>query len=420
MTRRPSLSNAACDVTVAGAGVVGLTLAALLARAGLRVAVVEAQPSMPPTARDHYDLRVLAVTRASACVLSTCGAWPRIAQGRYGCFRRMEVWDAGSRGRISFDAADIAEPQLGHIIEQSLLREALEQALRDHRVDWYRPAAMSELSVHADTLDLRLADGRSVATRLLIGADGSDSSVRTLAGIAYERHDYQQTAVVCNVLTDRPHGDAARQRFLHRGPLAFLPLAEECASSVVWSTTADHAQSLLALSDAAFCAELSAAFEHVAGSVSSVGPRAGYPLSRGTALHYVRPRIALIGEAAHTIHPLAGQGANLGLLDAATLAQVVTEAVSRGEDAGSYSVLRRYERWRRGENLLMQLAMDGFKILFAMQDPPLRWLRGMGLSLTDRCTPVKNMIMRRAMGLAGDLPLAALGPVAARAVSRAG
>ncbi len=332
----------------------------------------------------------------------------------------MEVWDAGSRGRISFDAADIAEPQLGHIIEQSLLREALEEALPDHRVDWYRPVAMSELSVHTDTLDLRLTDGRPLATRLLIGADGADSSVRTLAGIAYERQDYRQTAVVCNVRTDRPHGDTARQRFLDTGPLAFLPLGEAVASSVVWSTTTDHAQSLLALSDAAFCAELSAAFEHVAGSVSSVGPRAGFPLSRGRALHYVRPRVALIGEAAHTIHPLAGQGANLGLLDAATLAQVIMEAVSRGEDAGSYSVLRRYERWRRGENLLMQSAMDGFKILFARQDPPLRWLRGMGLNLTDRCTLAKNMIMCRATGLVGDLPLSAMGPAAARVVGRAG
>jgi len=418
MGRLPA-SSAACEVAVAGAGVVGLTLAALLVRAGLRVAVIEAQPPAPPVPPDQYDLRVFALTRASARILAACGAWARIAQGRHGCFRRMEVWDARSHGRITFDAAAIAEPQLGHIVEQSLLREVLEGVLPHDGVDWFRSAAVSEFSVHADRLDVRLTDGRLLGTRLLVGADGADSSVRALAGIPYQRHDYQQTAVVCNVRTDRGHGDTARQRFLESGPLAFLPLAESLASSIVWSTTREHAQSLLALSDAAFCAELSAAFEHATGSVSSAGPRAGFPLWRGRALHYVRPRVALIGEAAHTIHPLAGQGANLGLLDAATLAQVLTEAVPRGEDTGSYSVLRRYERWRSGENLLMQSVMDGFNILFGRRDPPLRWLRGTGLNLTDRCAPVKNMIMRRAMGLAGDLPFAAMRP-AARVHERAG
>ncbi|MGQ0658527.1 MAG: UbiH/UbiF/VisC/COQ6 family ubiquinone biosynthesis hydroxylase [Chromatiales bacterium] len=405
MIQRRSPAMAQVDVAIAGGGVAGLPLAALLARAGVAVAIIEAQPPTSVAIGGDYDLRVLAITRASAQVLKACGAWPEIERARHGCFRRMLVWDAGSPGRIRFDAAAIAEPDLGHIVEQSALRMAMEEALhRQGEVAWYRPAVLQRWSMGAERLALTLDDGRRVATRLLVGADGADSKVRTLAGITYERHDYEQIAVVCNVRTERPHEETARQRFLGTGPLAFLPLDDAHTCSIVWSTTAEHAHCLLAADEAEFCAEVSGAFEHELGRVMAAGPRAGFALSRGRALRYVQPRIALVGDAAHTIHPLAGQGANLGLLDAATLAEVVAEAVEKGGDPGALPVLRRYERWRKGENLLMQSVMDAFKYLFGSKRRPLQWLRGTGLNLTDRCVPVKNLIMRRAMGLEGDLP----------------
>jgi 2-octaprenylphenol hydroxylase len=396
------------DVCIVGGGVVGLAHAALLAGDALRVAVVEAAPPGVDAMAAEHDLRVFAITCASARILARAGAWQRVLSQRLGHFRRMQVWDANSSGRIEFDSAQLAEPTLGYIVEQRVLKGALESALQGAaNVVMFRPASLESWSTDDEHLAINLGDGRFLTTRLLVGADGSESRVRALAGIAHERRLYDHHAVVCNVRTALAHGDVARQRFLASGPLAFLPLDEADLSSIVWSTSPAEAMRLRALDEGAFAAELAAAFEYTLGDVTHVGARAAYPLSRANAGSYVQPRIALIGDAAHSIHPLAGQGANLGLLDAAALAECVHEAAAHGRDIGSMRVLRRYERWRSGENRLMQQVMDGFKVLFGTRSAPLPWVRGMGLRMVDQAPIAKEWIMRHAMGLAGDLPAVA-------------
>jgi 2-octaprenylphenol hydroxylase len=402
------VASAEFDVAVIGAGVVGFAVAALLGGNELRVALVEAGVAAAPADPAAYDLRVFAVTRASARILEHAGAWTQIERGRHGCFRHMEVWDAHSDGRIRFDSAALAEPTLGYIVEQRALCAALGERLQElPNVTVIRPASLLSWRMSADRLEVTLDDGRQFPARLLVGADGAGSRVRMLAGIGYERSAYDQDAIVCNVRTELPHGDTARQRFLSDGPLAFLPLDDADMSSIVWSTTPERAHELLAMTGEEFGIELATAFEHRLGRILVVGPRASFELARARAERYVQPRIALAGDAAHSIHPLAGQGANLGLLDAAVLAEVVGDAATAGTDIGAFRTLRRYERWRKGENHFMQATMDGFKQLFGSELAVVRRLRGAGLVLMDRCTPAKDLIMRRAMGLSGDLPTAA-------------
>ncbi len=245
----------------------------------------------------------------------------------------------------------------------------------------------------------------------MVGADGADSRVRALAGIDEHRREYDQEAVVATVTTERSNPAIAWQRFLTTGPLAFLPLADG-RSSIVWSTGPAEAARLVELPEDEFRAVLGEAFEHRLGAVTAVGRRARFTLRRAHAARYVGPRLALVGDAAHVVHPLAGQGVNLGLLDAATLAEVLLQGRARGCDLGALALLRRYERWRKGENLAMLAALDGLKRLFGASAPPLRWARSAGLSLVDRFPPAKRFFMRRAMGLEGDLPAAARAPAA--------
>jgi 2-octaprenylphenol hydroxylase len=248
-----------------------------------------------------------------------------------------------------------------------------------------------------------LDDGREFPTRLLVGADGAQSKVRQLAGIDTRGWNYEQKAVVGNVRTAEPHQATAWQRFLPTGPLAFLPL-QDGRCSIVWSTTPEQVDALLALDDAAFAEALAEAFDRRLGEIIEVGPRGAFPLRLQHTRDYVKPGLALIGDAAHVVHPLAGQGVNLGLLDAATLAEVILDAITAGQEIGAFRVLRRYERWRKGDNLLMLGVMDGFKRLFSNPLPPVQLLRNLGLNLTDAAGPLKNLIARRAMGLEGDLP----------------
>ena len=237
--------------------------------------------------------------------------------------------------------------------------------------------------------------------------------MRGLAGIDYPAQEYHQQAVCCTVETTEPHDCVARQRFLSEGPLAFLPLAAPRHNAVIWSTTPEHAQELLELETDVFAANLSRAFDRTLGDVHAISARAAFPLRRAHAERYCRPRLALAGDAAHCVHPLAGQGANLGLLDAASLAQVVVAARSRGRDAGALEVLRRYERWRRGDNTVMILALDGLQKLFGARSGSLQWARNAGLDLVNASGPVKNLIMRLATGMIGDLPALAQSPLPA-------
>jgi len=381
---------------------IGATLACALSGHGLRVVVLDR--CVPDTRLpEDYDLRVSAFGLGSQRVFERLGVWPDIARARVSPFESMSVWDADSSGSIEFEAARIGVPCLGHIIENRIVTGALIRrlALQADVVLRY-PVELTDLTPGPTRIVARLAD-REIEADLLIGADGSSSVVRSKLGIPAQSDSYAQSAIVARVETAIPHGRTARQRFLPSGPLAFLPLADG-ASSIVWSVDEPLTERLLAMDDERFAVELERAFDHRLGQIVAVGPRQAFPLRRVNAVSDVGPRSVLIGDAAHTVHPLAGQGANLGIADAAALAEVVVAARRRGRDIGGESVLRHYARWRKSENRLMRDVLHGLKYLFGAEAGIIRRLRGAGLTLTDRSGPVKNAIIRRAVGLSGDLP----------------
>jgi 2-octaprenylphenol hydroxylase len=393
------------DVVIAGGGIVGAALACALGDSSLRVALLEGTPLERIQPGTEIDLRVSAISRASQRIFAAVGAWDGMTAWRVGPFREMDVWDAGGSGHIHFDSAAIGEPLLGWIIENRIIQTALlERARQFPNVELYCPATLGLASVRETEVHMQLGDGRELCAHLLVGADGSNSRVRHWAGVDTGGWGYDQKAVVTTVGTEKPHEETAWQRFLPTGPLAFLPLHDgHC--SIVWSTTPAQADHLLAIEGDAFALELAEAFEWRLGRITEVGARGAFPLRLQHAHAYVKPRIALVGDAAHVVHPLAGQGVNLGLLDAAALAEVLQGAIAARQDIGAFKVLRRYERWRKGDNLLMLGIFDGFKRLFGSPLPPVRLLRNLGLNLTDATEPVKNLLARRAMGLAGgDLP----------------
>lgn len=402
------------DVLIVGAGTVGACLALALGQSSkLKIALVEAnRPPLIANPPQDYDLRVSAITCASENIFKNLGVWQHIQAQRMSPFREMHVWDVAGIGEIHFDSAEIGEPHLGHIIENRVLQRALlEQCQRLENVELYMPARSTDLTQGGREIHLTLEEGHQLEAHLLVGADGANSLVRQWAGIRSRDWDYQQTGIVTTVQTEKPHQETAWQRFLPNGPLAFLPLDDPCRCSIVWSTTPADANRLLALEEQEFAVALAAAFEHRLGAIRAVGPRAAFPLRLRHAKTYIQPRLALVGDAAHTIHPLAGQGVNLGLLDATALAEVLLTAQKHKKDLGGFATLRRFERWRKGDNLTVQLVMDGFKRLFGNTWLPIRIVRNFGLAATDSTTPLKRLFMYRASGLVGDLPSLAKAPI---------
>jgi 2-octaprenylphenol hydroxylase len=422
MNARAEGRDAAYDVVIVGGGIIGAALAAALGGSALKVAVIEPQaPPAPPA--DGFDLRVSALTLASQTVLERVGAWPGIVARRVAEVRAMRVWQArgvpaaaydagggaaarrsdGGFGEIRFEAAEIGEPCLAYIAENSVIGAALYEGIGRHANIHWIAGAFGALEAGGRPT-VTLADGRRLGARLVVGADGADSAVRRSLAVPVRRLDMRQLGIVATVHTERPHEDTAWQVFLPTGPLAFLPLSEARACAIVWSADRARAEELLALDDAGFRAALAQAFGERLGRIETVSARAAFPLRLAHADRYVAEGAALIGDAAHVVHPLAGQGANLGLLDAAALAEVVLDAAAGRRDIGAAWVLRRYERWRKGENIGMIAVTGGFKYLFGNDWPVVSQLRAAGLSLTDRLGPAKNLIMRRAAGLTGDLP----------------
>ena len=389
------------EVIIVGGGMVGSALACALGQGGLRVAVIEPKEPQPFQPDQGYGLRVSALSIASRNILENLGAWRQLQAWRISPYERMVVWDAGGSGYIEFDAAEAGEPALGYIVENNLVQRALfEASQQNENIRWFCPAKLQGYIVDENEVIATLENGEILLAPLIVGADGARSRVRELAGIQLQQRDYRQQAIVANVGTTLPHEKTARQRFLPDGILAFLPLADG-RSSIVWSSDASRAESLMALDDDAFMAELGEAFSHALGEITSVSGRLSFPLSGRHAKTYIKPRVALVGDAAHTIHPLAGQGVNLGFLDIAELSHLLLHA---DRDLGSMHLLRKYERARAGENALMLHAMEGFKLLFNNSNPALALLRNTGLSLTNRLPPLKQFFLQHALGRQSDLP----------------
>ncbi|MGV6857430.1 MAG: UbiH/UbiF/VisC/COQ6 family ubiquinone biosynthesis hydroxylase [bacterium] len=392
------------EVVIIGGGMVGLTLACALGQAGRKVAVVEAQAPAPWQAGGDYDLRVVAVNRASQNVLRHLGAWPGIEAMRLSPYENMFVWDSDGAGEIAFSAADLGEPDLGHIVENRVIQLALLEQLESlSSVDWVCPAKVERFVNDEKEAIVTLDDGRLLMTQLVVGADGANSFVRDMAEIGLTQKNYGQQGIVAAVTPELPHAYTAWQRFQPDGVLALLPMSDgRC--SIVWSADDSRAEMLLAMDDEAFCAELSQAFDYKLGDILGTSERVGFPLRGRHAAEYVKPRVALVGDAAHTVHPLAGQGVNLGFMDAAALAEVLAEAK---RDLGGYALLRKYERARAGENLLMQRLMEAFKVTYGHQQPAVKWLRNTGMGMVHQAPPLKNFMMSYALGTAGDKPLLA-------------
>lgn len=382
---------------------VGAALALALARNGFSVVLLEARaPRLDWDDADH-DLRVSALTRATQQLLRNLGVWEAMAADRVTPYQSMHVWDRAGFGEIHFDAADVSEPDLGHIVENRVIVRALWRALETAGVAVRVPAQISTQACAEAGITLGLDDGSELEAGLLVGADGARSQVRARAGIESRSEDYEQHAVVATVQAELGNRATAWQRFMPNGPLALLPL-EGDLFSIVWSTSPDEALRLRELPVAEFDQRLSEASEFRCGRLSLRGERAAFPLRLQHAEHYVQPGLALVGDAAHVIHPLAGQGVNLGFLDAGALADVLVEGRARGRPLGSMAVLRRYERGRRGHNTATQLAMDAFKHLFSNDSLVLSTLRNTGLAAADRLPPLRRVFERVALGRGIELP----------------
>lgn len=398
------------DILVVGGGMVGSALALGLSRQGWQVGLVEGsareallQAVEPAGSVDDFEARISAISVASQRLLEQLGAWPGLVAGRHCPYQTMAVWDGDGTGGIRFEAAELQAPALGTIIENRRIVQALFIALADSRVELLDGVRVTGWWQSEDHRGVELADGRRPGARLVVAADGAHSRLRQWVGLPTREWDYDQQAIVCTVRTAQSHGYTAWQRFSRTGPLAFLPLLNEQGDehfcSIVWSQDTGEARRLMALDDMGFRAELEHAIEQTLGPVEQVSRRVAFPLRQRHAKEYVAEGFALVGDAAHTIHPLAGQGANLGYGDVRVLLDELSRARQAGVNPADDLLLARYQRRRKGENLAMMAAMEGFKQLFARDEPALRWLRNAGMRWLDGLGPVKNRIAAQAMGL---------------------
>lgn len=392
----------AFDVVIAGGGMVGLALACGLQSTGLRIAVLERQPPTPTDA--NYSLRVSAVNAASECLLRHLGVWEGIAAQRLSPYNAMTVWDKDSFGNIHFDGEAFGFSHLGHIIENDVIQRALwRRAAQSSAVTLLAPAALKQVAWGVNEAFITLQDDTMLTARLVVGADGAHSWLRQQADIPLTFWDYRHHALVATVRTGQPHRATARQVFHGDGILAFLPLDDPNQCSIVWSLPPLRAEAMRTLPADTFNRQLAVAFDMRLGLCELVSERQTFPLTGRYARSFAAHRLALVGDAAHTIHPLAGQGVNLGLMDVATLIGELKRLQTQGKDIGHYLYLRRYERQRKHSAALMLAGMQGFRDLFRGENPAKKLLRDIGLTLADRLPGVKPTLVRQAMGL-NDLP----------------
>ncbi|MCK5120797.1 MAG: FAD-dependent monooxygenase [Methylococcales bacterium] len=396
------------DVVIVGGGMVGAAVGCSLGGSDLKVAVVEQAIPDAFSADQPHDLRVSALSLASKNILESVGAWEGVLSRRSCPFRRMRVWETA--GDTEFNSDDIKLPELGYIVENRVTQLALLDRLAAfENIELIAPATIKQINYqYSGQTQLQLADGSEIQARVLVAADGGNSRVRQAVGLGVTSWDYKQHAMVIYIETEYGQQDITWQRFVPTGPQAFLPLTGNYGS-IVWYNTPDEVRRLKTLSNESLIDELTATFPDCLGKVKQVLGVASFPLKRQHAQQYVKAGVALVGDAAHMINPLAGQGVNIGLLDAAALAEVLVEANASDENIADTAVLMRYEKMRRNENLRMMTVMDVFYRVFSNEVLPLRILRNLGLGLAERILPAKNKVMRMAIGLEGNLPKLAKG-----------
>ncbi len=413
-----------CDIIINGGGMVGSALACLLADSGLSIVILES--NLPPgDKKASKDIRVSALTLATKNIFDSIDVWQSVSHAKNppAPIMEMQIWDAGSSGQIHFDSAEIGEPCLGYIASnQKVLDSLYTRIKRSSNIKIKFDCVLKDYKISQDQVAVLTEAGATITASLLIGADGASSRVRTIAGLENHGWPYNQTAIVATVESEKQHNNTAWQRFLPTGPLAFLPLADLQQTSIVWSADTAYANELLQLNDADFKETLGQKFENRLGEIKNVGPRNGFPLTLAHAELYTDERLALIGDAAHRMHPLAGQGVNMGLLDAAVLAEIIQGHSEQGRDFGKNFRLKAYTRWRKHDNQLMLMATDGFKRVFGINQPMLNNIRGQGMNFVSGLPPLRRSMMRLASGMAsgiitgmtGNLPRAALSSTSSR------
>ncbi len=387
------------DAIIVGAGAVGLFTACALGQAGIRVALID-RTQLEPKLSPDYDLRVFAITRAAKELFQQVQVWDQITAQRVCAFQKMHIWDGEGSGTLTFDCRDLAEPELGHIIEQQVIQHALWQRVQQlETVSLLHPLELRSVNLTPNHVLLEASTGYTLSADLLIGADGANSWIRKQAGIATTQVDYGQHALVANLRLAQSHQHTAWQRFMPDGPLAFLPLSDPQMVSIVWSSKPKHIDALVSMPTSQFEQACSDAMGNRFTEITCQSARRQFPLVMRHAQAYVMPHLALIGDAAHTLHPLAGQGLNLGLLDAAALVDEVNKAFQTQRNIGSHALLRRYQRRRKGHNWAMTVAVGSFNKAFASQNPLIRYSRNLGLNFSNRFQPVKNRFAKFAMGV---------------------
>jgi len=389
------------DVIIVGAGMVGLTLANLLSKQGKLIAIVDRGEIAQFKVDQEYQARVTAVSPGSRAIFEHMGAWSAMQAKRVSSFTDMHVWDEAGASNIHFNATDMQRSNLGHIVENIVIQTSLYEVLQQQsNIEWCMPEHISKIVVYQDHAEVELDSGILIKAKLVVGADGVRSTVRNLTEIAYTGKSYQQMGLVALVETEHSHENTAWQRFLTTGPLALLPLKNgQC--SIVWSVSEDYADELMKLNEHEFADALTQASDMQLGNITLKSKCAAFPLVSGQADSMVQSRISLVGDAAHALHPLAGQGANLGFTDAAVLADVLAIAE---RDIGSLKVLRKFERARVGETQVMQSSMDAFVAAFGSSNSAIVIARNAAIRTANSIQPVKKFFMKHAMGLSKDRP----------------